>query len=250
MPDSHRIPGSQLPEWQTYQVTAQNVNGELQETGVTTPDGIHYPFQNQERLAWVRDAKEGTRTGIVTLINGDKIPLKMWMKREKDAHGNEAVEAIDPLNSLNRDLLRQLTEECKTGTLFGKHKTLSAEERQEIKKVVAEMEVRLTAAKSDPQWSEFEKVVKEQSGKGHLISLFTFPPSWLVNGGEHQKTVEVDSTGLVRITVPQNIFHIYVWDGYKDTLEHYATTSDEALRGTSTKSLGEALKNASYFLKH
>jgi len=165
---------------------------------------------------------------------------------ETEAHSNESVE-------IDREKLNIITQKAfEPGVYFGKGLELTMQDRAQFELVLSKGEVMLETLYEDPDWKIFLNLVDEGSKKGVLMSFTnhkdTNVPTWCVDGGEKaevRKIRRTDGTGqsAPAIEVPTRIFNLYHWHNTLETLRGYATRSDEFLRGTSPKPLGQALYN-------
>lgn len=143
------------------------------------------------------------------------------------------------------------------GILFGRGIELTDHDRQQIERVADMVDAKLEPYLEDPDWKKFMTLVEEGNAKGVLISFTmqkgTNVPMWCVNGGDDPEVKKVmrptDRSEVAGIQVPQKIFDLYHWQNTLKRLNRYVTTSNEGLRGTSARYLGEDLRHLAHFVK-
>ncbi len=127
---------------------------------------------------------------------------------------------------------------------------LGEKEREQLGLLVEIVKDGIEPNIKNEKWLEFQKIEEESRKRGELITLSS-PPGWLVDGGKNAKVKKTkNEQGEVRIEVPSDIYNLYYW---KDTVEklkkEIIDQSDEMLKGRSTNSLNERLRNILFFCK-
>lgn len=88
------LPGGPLPGWQLYQPKMRrNEQGQLVETGMATPAGEFYHFQDGESLSLDREEKR--RVPYIKMASGDKVPFDVWRKARVEKY-QTLLEKVNP----------------------------------------------------------------------------------------------------------------------------------------------------------
>ncbi len=94
---------------------------------------------------------------------------------------------------------------------------------------------------------------QEGSDKGAILSFTThegtFVPTWCIDGGSGVPVHKARSAeGQAQIAVSSELFRLFDWVKTVDALEQAVNSSDELLKGRSTKQLGVPLGRLSLLL--
>ncbi|MBI2009300.1 hypothetical protein HYS84_02720 [Candidatus Saccharibacteria bacterium] len=143
------------------------------------------------------------------------------------------------------------------GVLFGRGLELSDDDREQLHRVVSVVGAKLEPHYEDPEWKRFMALVDEGVSKGVLISFVdqegTNVPGWCINGGDDPEIKKIlrktESGEVPAIQVPQKIFDLYHWQRTVGGLDRYITTSNEGLKGTMARGLGEDLGHLAFYMK-
>jgi len=160
-----------------------------------------------------------------------------------------------PLPELDRERLNALTTSAsKVGACFGRDLTLSQADREQLLLVCAYTDQELAPYVASPEWQTFEALQQEGDQKGVLISFASHPgtnvPTWCIDGGDAAKVRKIRADGgRAAIEVPTLIYNTFHWRLTSDLVRKCADSSDEMLRGGSTKYLGGDLRQLGRFLK-
>jgi len=166
--------------------------------------------------------------------------------------------AQGPQPALDTVRLNELMQaSLEPGVLFGRGVELTENDRNQFNQITANVEKVLDPMYQDADWQAFMALVDEGTKKGVLMSFAahegTSVPTWCVNGGEDPAVKKIMRTSeggsAPGIQVPDKIFNLYHWKNTNETLKQYVARSNETLRGTSPKQLGQALKHLASFVK-
>ena len=161
-------------------------------------------------------------------------------------HNQNPVSQLPVLSDVTRDELRNVyAGVSKVGMLFGSTGVYIDDlAKRHITLVADAIENSLQFMKHDSNWREFESITTNLFSKGELIST-TFPPSWLINGGDIATVSSSYNQGIgTKITVPEQIYFTYQW---KELVRRLRDQSYQD--GTSTKYLAKDLELAYCYLK-
>ena len=155
----------------------------------------------------------------------------------------------------DKERLNKIMGDCsKKGATFGREINLDDEDRKQIEVANRFVEQAVDeAVENDGEWKKFEKLRDELASKGHILS-FTFPPPWLVNGGENAEVREEagDKTKKesTKIIVPSRVYNAYYYKGTVQQIrDGYVNSSNNAIRGESARHLSDKLARLAYFVK-
>jgi hypothetical protein len=157
---------------------------------------------------------------------------------------------------LDTEALNRITRQAlEPQVYFGKGLELTDYDREQLRVVVSQAKEALEPLYSDRRWEEFMELVDEGQEKGVLMGQFashegTMVPLWCIDGGPEATVRKARTqTGRAAIEVPSDVFNLYHWKITVESLQKHADSSDEVLRGRSTKELGLSLINLAHLLK-
>ncbi|MBI2657199.1 hypothetical protein HYX08_00725 [Candidatus Woesearchaeota archaeon] len=208
-------------------------------------DDFHYGTYGMSNVFYTIDFKRGFVFNQVLMVY---VALAEFIKKEWRLLESgriklkDGVEKLTALKSeLDLQILQEIIKKCSVpGALFGKHVNLTDEEIRQVGLAASASEqIVKNHIDKEKDWEKFQQLRKQCADKGWLIS-FTFPPVWLVDGGETD--VELKKIDKVyKIVVPSRVFKLYVLQYHVKNCKEFSTKPREFYYAKMARWIGESL---------
>lgn len=247
---SPNLPGGPMPEWSRFNLRRDLATDT--DIGFIDPQGSYFPLGEGETLVHISNDDTRDRDTFVQL--GDTLtPFDTW----KDSGHDRSDKVHEP--KLDKARLNEVMRaSLETGVYFGKGLELTNHDKEQFELIASKVEAILEPMYEDPDWQAFMKLVDEGNTKGVLMAFTvhegTDVPTWCVDGGNDSDVKKIirratDGSDAPGIQVPRKVFNLYHWQNTVKGLRRYATFSNDGLKGTSTRYLGQTLKQLAGFVK-